>query len=49
MRNHKSDGWSRREFLEGLALTGTAAVLGWPGPGTAAVEPPPETTTAADS
>ncbi len=45
MRNNKSDGWSRREFIEGLALTGTAAVLGWrPGLGAAAVEPPPETT-----
>ena len=45
MKNQKSRGWSRREFLEGLALTGTTAMLGWPGPGIAAVEPPPETTT----
>jgi NitT/TauT family transport system substrate-binding protein len=45
MKNRTSDGWSRREFLEGLALTGTAAALGWrPEPGMAAVEPPPETT-----
>jgi NitT/TauT family transport system substrate-binding protein len=44
MRNRKPDGWSRREFIGGLALTGTAAVLGWPRPGAAAVEPPPETT-----
>ena len=45
MRNNKSDGWSRREFIVGLALTGTAAVLGWrPGQGIAALEPPPETT-----
>ncbi len=45
MKNPKSNGWSRREFLEGLALAGTAATLGWgPEPGMAAVEPPPETT-----
>jgi len=45
MRNNKSDGWSRREFIGGLALTGTAAILGLqPEPGMAAVEPPPETT-----
>ena len=45
MKNQKSKGWSRREFLGGLALTGTAAILGWrPELGTAAVEPPPETT-----
>lgn len=45
MKNRRSDGWSRREFLEGLALTGSAAVLGLrPEPGMAAVEPPPETT-----
>ncbi len=46
MKKRTSDGWSRREFMGGLALTGTAAVLGWrPGLGAAAVEPPPETTT----
>jgi NitT/TauT family transport system substrate-binding protein len=45
MRTDKSDGWSRREFIGGLALTGAAVVLGLrPGPGAAAVEPPPETT-----
>lgn len=45
MRNQKVNGWNRREFLGGLALTGAAAVLGWlPELGTAAVEPPPETT-----
>lgn len=45
MRNQKDNGWSRREFLGGLALTGAAAVIGWrPELGTAAVEPPPETT-----
>ncbi|RJQ56893.1 MAG: ABC transporter substrate-binding protein [Nitrospiraceae bacterium] len=45
MKNKKADGWSRREFLGGLALTGAAAVVGWrPDLVTAAVEPPPETT-----
>ncbi len=45
MKNHKSEGWRRREFLEGLVLAGTAAALGWGvEPGMAAVEPPPETT-----
>ncbi len=45
MKNQMSRGWSRREFIGGLALTGTAAVLGWrPEPVMAAVEPPPETT-----
>jgi len=44
MRNQKANGWSRREFLGGLALTGAAAIIGWrPELGTAAVEPPPET------
>jgi len=44
MTNRTSDGWSRRDFLRGLALTGTAAALGLrPEPGMAAVEPPPET------
>ncbi|OGQ98693.1 MAG: hypothetical protein A2521_05425 [Deltaproteobacteria bacterium RIFOXYD12_FULL_57_12] len=46
MRNQKTTGWSRREFLEGVALAGAAAVVGWrPEFGMAAVEPPPETTT----
>ncbi len=45
MKNQRSKGWSRREFLGRLALTGTAAILGWrPELGSAAVEPPPETT-----
>ena len=45
MKYHKADGWSRREFLGGLALAGTAAVIGLrPELGTAAAEPPPETT-----
>jgi NitT/TauT family transport system substrate-binding protein len=44
MKNQGSDGWSRREFLGGLALTGAAAALGWmPETGIASVEPPPET------
>ncbi|MBI5633042.1 MAG: ABC transporter substrate-binding protein [Nitrospirae bacterium] len=45
MSDQKSNGWSRREFLGGLALAGTAAALGVrPELVSAAVEPPPETT-----
>jgi NitT/TauT family transport system substrate-binding protein len=45
MKNRTSDGWSRRQFLGGLAMTGATAMLGLrPEQGTAAVEPPPETT-----
>jgi NitT/TauT family transport system substrate-binding protein len=45
MKNRMFDGWSRREFLGGLAMTGATAMLGLrPGQGIAAVEPPPETT-----
>lgn len=45
MKFQGSADWSRREFISGLALTGTAAMLGWkPGIGMAAAEPPPETT-----
>jgi len=45
MSNQKTNGWSRREFLGGLALAGTAAALGVrPELISAAVEPPPETT-----
>ena len=48
MRDQKTKGWSRREFLGGLALAGTAAMIGLrPELGMAAVEPPPETKTAA--
>ena len=36
--------WSRREFLGGITLAGTAGLLGLR-PGPAAAEPPPETTT----
>ena len=43
MIDRQSDGWSRRGFLNGLTLTGTAALVGL-GAGPAAAEPPPETT-----
>ena len=43
MRNRRAEGWSRREFLGGLALGGTAGFLGLQ-PGLVAAEPPPETT-----
>jgi NitT/TauT family transport system substrate-binding protein len=36
--------WSRRKFLAGLTLTGTAGFLGWH-PRPVAAEPPPETAT----
>ena len=42
MRNQRD--WSRRQFLGKVALAGTAALLGLPRE-SAAVEPPPETTT----
>jgi NitT/TauT family transport system substrate-binding protein len=46
MREGKYSGWSRREFLEGMAMTGTAAMLGMTSKlSLAADEPPPETTT----
>ena len=46
MSNGRHDGWNRREFLGGMALTGAGAMLGWkPDFALAAVEPPPETTT----
>ncbi|HSQ78405.1 MAG TPA: ABC transporter substrate-binding protein, partial [Nitrospirota bacterium] len=45
MKNRTPDGWSRREFLEGLAMTGAAAALGLrPEQAASSVEPPPETT-----
>src|SRR5512140_2056718 len=45
MNKKSTRGWNRREFLGGLAMTGAAAMFGLrPGQGTAAVEPPPETT-----
>jgi len=43
MHNHRARGMSRREFLGGLALAGTAGFLGLH-PGLVAAEPPPETT-----
>jgi NitT/TauT family transport system substrate-binding protein len=43
MRHQHAAGWSRREFLGGLTLSGTAGLLGWH-PRPAAAEPPPETT-----
>jgi NitT/TauT family transport system substrate-binding protein len=43
MRTPHPDGWTRRRFLGGLTLAGTAGLLGlYPRPG--AAEPPPETT-----
>jgi NitT/TauT family transport system substrate-binding protein len=46
MKGKAYNGWSRREFLGGMALTGASAMLGWrPGLSLAAKEPPPETTT----
>ncbi|HLA81024.1 MAG TPA: ABC transporter substrate-binding protein [Thermoleophilia bacterium] len=42
MSSHKSDRWSRRQFLSTAALAGTGAMLGWP-PEPSAAEPPPET------
>ncbi len=46
MKNYKPIGWSRREFLGGLALAGSAAMIGLrPNVGLAAVDPPPETKT----
>ena len=46
MNYRESEGWSRREFLGGMALTGAGAMLGVaPKLSLAAPEPPPETTT----
>jgi NitT/TauT family transport system substrate-binding protein len=44
MRRRYLEGWSRREFLGGLVLAGTAGLLGLK-PGLVAAEPPPETAT----
>ncbi len=44
MDRQRTDGWSRREFLEGLVLAGAAGFLGLK-PEPLAAEPPPETTT----
>jgi NitT/TauT family transport system substrate-binding protein len=40
----QSEGWTRRAFLGGVTLAGTAGVLGL-SPGPVGAEPPPETTT----
>ncbi len=46
MKIQRLQGWSRREFLGGMALAGTGAVLGMqPESALAAIEPPPETKT----
>lgn len=45
MRDQKTNGWSRREFLGGLAMAGAAAIANLrPELVSAALEPPPETT-----
>ena len=44
MDTQKRHSWSRREFLRGLSIAGGAGLLGLQ-PGTAAAEPPSETTT----
>jgi NitT/TauT family transport system substrate-binding protein len=43
MRPPHPDGWTRRRFLGGLTVAGTAGLLGWQ-PRLVAAEPPPETT-----
>src|SRR5499426_3128499 len=43
MLNQRAEGWSRREFLAGLTLAGTAGLVGLH-PRPVAAEPPPETT-----
>src|SRR5918999_5701167 len=43
MNNRRDRDWSRREFLKGVSLAGTAALIGFDGDALAA-EPPPETT-----
>lgn len=43
MSSHKSDRWSRRQFLSTAALAGAGTLLGSPNV-TIAAEPPPETT-----
>ncbi len=42
MSAQQAAGWTRRRFLGGLTLAGTAGLLGWH-PRRAAAEPPPET------
>ena len=43
MQNQRAERWSRREFLSGLTMAGTAGVLGLK-PESADAQPPPETT-----
>ena len=43
MHTQYAGPFSRRRFLRGITLAGTAGLLGWH-PGQAAAEPPPETT-----
>jgi len=43
MHSQRPEGWSRRKFLGGLTLAGTAGLLGLH-PMPVAAEPPPETT-----
>src|SRR3989304_4217955 len=43
MSHQQDERWSRREFLGGMALAGTAGLLGLQAE-PAAAEPPPETT-----
>jgi NitT/TauT family transport system substrate-binding protein len=43
MRAPQAEGWTRRRFLGGLTVAGTAGLLGWH-PRPIAAEPPPETT-----
>jgi NitT/TauT family transport system substrate-binding protein len=42
MSTQHAEGWTRRHFLGGLTLAGTAGLLGWH-PRPIAAEPPPET------
>jgi NitT/TauT family transport system substrate-binding protein len=43
MHDQRAEGWTRRAFLGGVTLAGTAGLLGLH-PGLVAAEPPPETT-----
>ena len=43
MPNQRAEGWSRRKFLGGLTLAGTAGLIGLK-PRLVSAEPPPETT-----
>src|SRR2546426_793998 len=43
MKSDKTGRWSRRDFVRGLTVAGTAGLVGLR-PGTADAEPPPETT-----